>query len=93
MSTDSDFHPGEDKPIRPVPVAPPSPRLIRAALLAAAAVALAAAAIQIREKRQTAELTVESIHAQLDALDPVTRAAVIARLTSDEVRKARDQRR
>ena len=70
-----------------------SPRLIRAALLVAAAVALAAAAVQLREKRQMAELTVENIHAQLDALDPVTRAAVIARLSSDEVKKARDQRR
>ena len=66
---------------------------LRAALLAAAAVALAAAAIQIPRKRQTAELTVESIQAQLDALDPVTRAAVIARLGADEVKKVRDQRR
>ena len=69
------------------------PRFIPAALLVAAAVALAAAAVLIREKRQTAELTVENIHAQLDALDPVTRAAVIARLSSDEVKKVRDQRR
>jgi hypothetical protein len=28
-----------------------------------------------------------------DALDPVTRAAVIARLSSDEVKRVRDQRR
>ena len=69
-----------------------SPRLIRAALLVAAAIALAAAAVQIREKRQTAELTVENIQAQLDALDPATRAAVIARLTSDEAKKVRGQR-
>jgi len=61
-------------------------------LLVAAAIALAAAAVQIREKRQTAELTVENIQAQLDALDPATRAAVIARLTSDEVKKVRGQR-
>lgn len=64
----------------------------RAILLAAAAVVLAAAAIQIPRKRQTAELAVESIKAQLDALDPVTRAAVIARLGADEVKKVRDQR-
>ena len=69
-----------------------SPRLIRAALLVAAAIALVAAAAQIRGKRQMAELTVENIQAQLDALDPVTRAAVIARLSSDEVKKVRDQR-
>jgi hypothetical protein len=70
-----------------------SPRLIRAALLVAAAIALAAAAVQLREKRQTAELTVETIQAQLDALDPATRAAVVARLSSDEVKKVRGQRR
>jgi hypothetical protein len=34
---------------------------------------------------------VESIHQQLDALDPVTRAAVVARLSSDEVTKVRGQ--
>jgi hypothetical protein len=70
-----------------------SPRLVRAVLLVAVAIALAAAAFQVREKRETAELTVEDIQAQLDALDPVTRAAVIARLSSDEVKKVRDQRR
>jgi len=68
-----------------------SPRLIRAALLVAAAVALAVAAAQLREKRQLADLTVENIREQLDALDPVTRAAVIARLSSDEVKKVRSQ--
>jgi hypothetical protein len=56
-----------------------SPRVIRAVLLVAAAAVLAAAAVQLRDKRKTAQLTVENIHAQLDALDPVTRAAVIAR--------------
>ena len=69
-----------------------SPRIIRAVLLVAAAVALAAAAVQLRDKRQLAELTAENIHEQLDALDPVTRAAVIARLSSDEVKKVRGQR-
>ena len=66
---------------------------LRAALLAAAAVALAAAAIQLRGKRHTAELTVESIEAQLDALDPATRAAVNARKGADEAKKVHDQRR
>ncbi len=71
----------------------PSTRIIRAVLLVAAAAILAAAAVQLRDKRQTAELTVENIQEQLDALDPVTRAAVIARLSSDEVKKVRDHRR
>ena len=70
-----------------------SPRIVRAALLVATAVVLAIAAAQLRDKRDTAEMTVESIQAQLDALDPVTRAAVIARLSTDEVKKVRDQRR
>jgi len=70
-----------------------SPRIVRAVLLVAAAVVLAVAAAQLGEKRQTAEQTVDDIRAQLDALDPVTRAAVIARLSSDEVKKVRDQRR
>ena len=71
----------------------PSARIIRAMLLVAAAAILAVAAAQLRDKHQTAELTVENVHEQLDALDPVTRAAVIARLSSDEVKKVRDQRR
>ena len=69
-----------------------STRIIRAALLVAAAAVLAAAAAQLRDKHRTAELTAENIHEQLDALDPVTRAAVIARLSSDEAKKVRDHR-
>jgi hypothetical protein len=67
-----------------------SPRIIRATLLVAAAVAVAVAVFEFREKHEEAELTVQSIHDQLDALDPVTRAAVLARFTSDEVKKVRD---
>jgi dihydroxyacetone kinase len=70
-----------------------STRVIRAVLLAAAAAALAAAAYQLREKHLEAESAVQNIHDQLDALDPVTRAAVITRLTSDEVKKVRDHRK
>ncbi len=66
-----------------------STRLIRAALLTAAAAVLAVAAAQLRGKHQTAELAVQNIQDQLDALDPVTRAAVVARLSSDEVKKVR----
>jgi hypothetical protein len=68
-----------------------SPRLFRALLLVAAAALVAIAAAQLRDKRQMAELTVDNIQAQLDALDPATRAAVIARLGSDEVKKVRGQ--
>ena len=69
-----------------------SKRVIRALLLAAAAAALAAAAYQLREKHLEADEAVQAIHDQLDALDPVTRAAVIGRLTSEEVKKVRDHR-
>jgi predicted ATPase len=66
-----------------------STRIIQAVLLAAAAAALAAAAYLLREKHQEAEAAVQTIQDQLDALDPATRAAVIARLTSDEVKRVR----
>jgi hypothetical protein len=66
-----------------------SKRIIQAVLLAAAATALAAAAYLLREKHLEAEVAVQTIQDQLDALDPATRAAVIARLTSDEVKKVR----
>jgi hypothetical protein len=66
-----------------------SRQIIRAALLAAAAAVLAVAALQLRTKHQTADLTVQNIHDQLDALDPVTRAAVVAQLSSDEIKKVR----
>ena len=67
-------------------------RIIRAALLAAAAALLAFAASQLRDKHREAEAAVQNIHDQLDALDPATRAAVVARLTSDEVQKVHDLR-
>ena len=66
-----------------------STQIMRAALLAAAAAALVAAAFLLREKHHEAEAAVQNIQDQLDALDPATRAAVIARLTSDEVKKVR----
>ena len=64
-------------------------RIIRAVLLTAAAMVLAAAAYQLRQKREEDDTAVQDIEDQLDALDPAQRAAVVARLTSDEVKKAR----
>ena len=58
-------------------------RLIRASLFAAAAAAMIGAAIQLREQRITVTNTAKDIEDQLSALDPVTRAAVVARLTAD----------
>jgi hypothetical protein len=57
--------------------------VLRLVLLLAAAAALAGAAVTLQQKRQLAIGTVDDIEAQLAALDPATRAAVIARLGKD----------
>ena len=69
-----------------------SNRVIWVALLAAVAAVLIAVLYRLREKQEQAEAAVESIDAELDALDPATRAAVVAKLTSEEVEKVRGQR-
>ena len=65
-----------------------SNRLIQLALLMAGA-AIAVVAIVLRGKPETAEVTAQSIQDQLDALDPVTRGEVIARLTKDAAKEVR----
>lgn len=65
-------------------------RTAKALLLVAAVIAIAMEVNRLRERKEVAEQTVDSIHAQLDALDPATRAAVIARLSADEVRAVHD---
>jgi len=67
--------------------------VLRAGLLVAAAVALAFAATQLREKRALAVATVDDIEAQLAALDPATKAAVIARLSADAAKSVHDKRK
>jgi ABC-type uncharacterized transport system substrate-binding protein len=69
-----------------------SNRLIKLMLFAAAA-AIAFAVVQLRAKRQTVEVTAQGIHDQLDALDPVMRSAVIARLTADAVKDVKERER
>jgi hypothetical protein len=64
-------------------------RTLRAALLAAAAAALVGAAAQLRERRILADQTVADIEDRIAALDPATRAAVVARLTSDAAKHAK----
>ena len=56
---------------------------LRIVLLAAAAGLLAFAAKELREKKETVDLTVRQIEDAISALAPGTRAAVIARLTAD----------
>jgi hypothetical protein len=43
----------------------------------------------LREKKAVVDETVTSVQTQLDELDPVSRAAVVAKLTSDEAKTLR----
>jgi len=65
---------------------------LRVGLLIAAAVALVIAASQVSEKRNLAIATVDDIEAQLAALDPATRAAVVSRLSVDAAKTVHDKR-
>jgi hypothetical protein len=67
--------------------------ILRTGLLVAAAVALAFAAAQLREKRSLAIATVDDIEGQLAALDPATKAAVLARLSADAAKAVHDKRK
>ncbi len=66
-------------------------RFLRVALFASAAAALIAAAMQLREKRANVALTAQGIEDQLNAFDPVTRAAVVARLTGDATQEIKSR--
>jgi len=62
----------------------------RVVLGVAAVVALAFVAAQVREKRTLAVATVDDIEAQLAGLDPLTRTAVVARLSADAAQDVHD---
>jgi hypothetical protein len=64
--------------------------ILRVVLLTAASGLLAVAASVLREKKETADLTTHQIEDAISALDPGTRAAVIARLTSDAVQQLKE---
>ncbi|MGA8253770.1 MAG: hypothetical protein WB989_24925 [Mycobacterium sp.] len=64
--------------------------ILRIVLLAAAAGLLAVAASVLREKKETVDLTTQQILDAISALDPGTRAAVIARLTADAVQQVKE---
>jgi predicted outer membrane lipoprotein len=61
--------------------------ILGAVLLAATAAAVALALSELREKKRQADVAVHDIEAQLDALDPVTRAAVMTRVGADAARR------
>jgi hypothetical protein len=52
-------------------------------LVAVAAVGVALAVKTVREKKLIVDETAGSIQSELDALDPITRAAVLAKVSSD----------
>jgi hypothetical protein len=67
-------------------------RILKVVMLAAAAAIMAAAALQLREKKRSADLIVDEIEDRLASLDPVTRAAVVAELSADATKHVRAMR-
>lgn len=61
--------------------------IVGAVVVVAAAAAVAVAVSGLREKKRQADLAVSDIEAQLDSLDPVTRATVMARVGADAARR------
>jgi type III secretory pathway lipoprotein EscJ len=68
-----------------------SRNILRIVLLVAAAVSLAAAASLLSEKKKIVDVTAQQIEDTISALDPATRAAVIARLTTDAGERVKDR--
>jgi hypothetical protein len=67
-------------------------KAVRVGLLVAAGVAVVALAVVLQQRRALAIRTTQDIEAQLAALDPLTRADVVARLAkgaSEQVRALR----
>jgi hypothetical protein len=64
----------------------------RVLLLVAAVAGLIALAINLQKRRQAADVAVQDIEGRLGELDPVTRAAAVAKLTADAAEHARASR-
>jgi hypothetical protein len=69
----------------------PEKTALRIALLVGAAGLLVVASSFLREKRLAVETTTQQIEDTLAALDPASRAAVIARLTADAGEHVKDR--
>jgi predicted mannosyl-3-phosphoglycerate phosphatase (HAD superfamily) len=67
-------------------------RNLKVALLAGIAAGIAFAVVKLRHVQEAATQTVGDIEAQIDALDPVTRAAVVAKLTADAAKDVKAER-
>jgi len=67
-----------------------SGRILGLVVVTAAAVVVVGFAVsRVRESQNEADLVVDGFEAQLAGLSPVTRAAVLARLSSDGLKKLR----
>ena len=65
--------------------------ILRAIVFVAVAAAVALAAGQLRGEHRKISLNVDEIEEQIAALDPVTRAGVIARLTADAAKTVHER--
>jgi hypothetical protein len=59
----------------------------RTVFLVAVAAAVTIVVIEIRDRKRRADEAVDDIESKLDELDPVTRAAVVARVGVDTARR------
>jgi hypothetical protein len=67
--------------------------IIRTLLVLVAAASLIALGLDLRRKRQATDSAVQGIEDQLAELDPVTRAAVVAKLSADAAKHVQAARR
>jgi len=67
--------------------------IVRTLLLVVASVSLIALALDLRRKHQAADTAIQGIEDQLAELDPVTRAAVLAKLSADAAKHVKASRR
>lgn len=58
-------------------------------VVAAVAVGVVVAQKEVRRRREVAAQALSNIQTELDSLDPVSRAAVVAKLGADEVSRTR----
>jgi ABC-type Na+ efflux pump permease subunit len=66
-----------------------SRKIITVTLVAAGVAGIAFLVMKGRQKKAVVDETVSLVQSELDALDPVSRAAAVAKLSSDEVRRHR----
>jgi hypothetical protein len=65
--------------------------LVGVAVVAVAGAAVVYVSRDLRRKQEVADQTADQIEAQIAALDPVTRAAVVARLSTDAAKTVHDR--